>query len=104
MESTIKKLNDYFVNKLMNKDFELTKITERLATVSIDSKYVFNFWIANTYHAFECYEYGKNFMDLDFDDTQNKYLHSYFNSLYKERIREDLLKQKENIEKQLKNL
>jgi len=103
METQIKQVNDYFVQKLMNQDFELTYITSALATVLIDAKYQFTFWIANSKNDFECYKMEVNFMDLDFTPEQREFLYTYFRELYTKNEKEALLEEKERIEKKLKN-
>ena len=104
METQIKQVNDYFVNKLLDKDFELIEVETYWAIVKIDDVYEFTLWIGNASQNFSCYEYKLNFMHLDFDEVQKQYLHKYFNDLRKELQKDILLKEIEERRNKLKNL
>jgi len=100
----IKQINDYFVNKLLDEDFKIIEVREFTVELTIDDKYHFSLWIANGAKYFEVNSNRRSFMHLSFDDTQKQYLHKYFNDIKKGIERDRLLKEKERIESELKNL
>lgn len=54
MEQKIKELNDYFVGKMVAKDFEVLEMNSHYVKIRIDGKYNFYLWIAG----------GANFLEL----------------------------------------
>ena len=47
METKIQEVHDYFRDKLINGNFEITKIKKHHINLLIDNKYPFSIWIAN---------------------------------------------------------
>lgn len=52
METELKKIGNYFVNKVINKDYEFVKADKHTANILIDGRYKFHLWIANGYKSF----------------------------------------------------
>ena len=43
----VKELEDMFIEKFVNGEYELTKVDKHTATIKVDNTYVFTFWIAS---------------------------------------------------------
>ena len=82
MKNEIEKLNNYFVIKVLQGDYELKKITQYHATVIVDGEYEFCFWIANGVSSFDCYEGQYNFMSLKFTQSEKELLAQIFTQLF----------------------
>ena len=71
LKSRIKELNDYFVEKLVNGEYEVEKSDKYTVMVNIDG-YKFNIWISNGESYVQTYGQGfnDNFMELFFNEGQ----------------------------------
>lgn len=81
MKNEIEKLNNYFVVKVLQGEYELQKINQYHATIVIDGEYSFCFWIANGAFSFNCYEGIFNFMSLTFTQPEKELLADRFQKL-----------------------
>ncbi len=70
IKATLKRANDYFVQKLMDGDFEIEQETDCHVTAVIDGQYKFMLWCANTPCCFRVYEQEVATMDLKFNNSQ----------------------------------
>ena len=107
MKNEIEKLNNYFVVKVLQGDYELKSITQYHATIMIDGEYQFCFWIANGVFSFDCYEGQFNFMSLKFTQPEKELLAATFTKILKEeentpekieKRKQEFLKLKEEFE------
>ena len=105
MKTEIKKVNDFFVQKIINKEYEIIKINCFTANIIVDG-YKFCIWIANEPKNTECNATNlfKNFMMLDFTFEQKLKIYNDFNSIRKENEVEFLLAERREIEQKLLNL
>lgn len=92
IEQKIKEVNDYFVNKLVNKDYEIQITDKYSVTVMIDGKYTFSIWISNGYKHISCDVASQtSFMVLDFTEYQKLDIYNNLNSIHKANIEQDEL-------------
>ena len=84
MKNEIEKLNNYFVVKVLQGDYELKKIDYYTATVVIDNEYQFDLWIAGAVDNFGCYSNAFNFMALKFTKAEQELLLPFFLKKLKE--------------------
>jgi hypothetical protein len=82
LEKKISEINNYFVEKLQNGDYELIEINNYTVNLSIGGK-IFIFWICNFPESFGCYSSGKSFMDLSFTSDMKEILWNRFQKLKK---------------------
>jgi len=70
MKKQIKKVQDYFKNKMLSNDFEITKVEEHLMELLIDSEYKFTIWTGNIDipTSRKPYSGRLSFMDIDMTD------------------------------------
>ena len=103
LNSKIKELNDYFVNKLVNGEYEVEKSDKYTVMVNIDG-YRFDIWIANGESNLHTYGQGfnGNFMELFFDSDQKSMV--YKNLTRDERSIMLLMEAIENKEKEIERL
>jgi len=76
LKSRIKELNDYFVEKLVNGEYDVEERGYYTVMVNIDG-YRFNIWIANGRSGVQTYGQGfkGNFMELVFDTDQKSIIY-----------------------------
>jgi len=106
IEKQIKKVNDYFVKKLIDGDYEVYDSDSTTVKIQIDFQYNFELWIANGPESFECYSSSffsgmSSFMHLSFSDKEKKELHRKFNIYNSKSQRERRVKE---LTKELNNL
>lgn len=72
LKRKVKELEDMFIKKFVNGEYELTKVDKHTATIKVDNTYVFTFWIANGMLYITNDFCGSSFMEVDifghFDD------------------------------------
>ncbi len=59
MKAEIKIIQDYFLNKIYNCDFEIVSADEHRVEILIDREFTYHLWIAN---GFECFRISNEFM------------------------------------------
>ena len=103
LNDRVKELNDYFVNKLVNGEYEVEKSDKYTVMVNIDG-YRFNIWIGNEGSNLQTYGSGfkGNFMELFFDSDQKSMV--YKNLTRDERSIMLLMEAIENKEKEIEQL
>lgn len=101
MKNEIEKLNNYFVVKVLQGDYELKKIDHFTATIMIDGEYLFELWIAGEAGNFGCYSHAFNFMSLMFMIPEKEVLLPIFLNKLKdeENTPEKVAKRKAEYEK-----
>ena len=55
IEEKIKEVENYFIDKVVNGDYEFIGCNEHVAEIVIDKKYLFELWIANGAEHFKFY-------------------------------------------------
>ena len=79
MEKQIKNLQDYFKRKILKGDFEVKEFKEQYIVIIVDSKYIFNLWVANGYKHFDLWTmntFSPNFILFDFTEDEKKICYS----------------------------
>jgi hypothetical protein len=99
----IKELNDYFVNKLVNGEYEVVESDKFVVMVNIDG-YRFNIWIGNGESNLQTYGQGfdSNFIELFFNEGQKSMV--YKNLTRDEKSKMFLMEEIENKEKEIEQL
>ena len=88
----IKEVNDYFVNKLVNKDYEIQITDKHSVTLSIDDLYVFTIWLSNGYkHVCTDVSTTVSFMVLVFTEEQKQIIYDNLCHTYNKNIEQDEL-------------
>lgn len=70
LKSAVKKLNNYFVEKIVDDDYKVKSVSVYTAEIVIDDDYHFSLWIGNGRENLRCYQINDNFMTLSFTDEQ----------------------------------
>jgi len=73
IQAQLKVLNDYFVGKICNGDYEITKRDKHTYNILIDGTFNFCLWVANADYAFRTYsdfQDDANLMRLNFTQKQ----------------------------------
>ena len=47
MKEKIKEIQDYFKDKILSEDFEVSEVSEHVTTLLVDGEYKFNIWTGN---------------------------------------------------------
>jgi len=70
MKEQIKQVQDYFKNKMLSNDFEITEIEEYRIELLIDHEYNFTIWIGNVNipESRKLYKGKLSFMDIEMSD------------------------------------
>jgi len=70
MKNQIKKVQDYFKNKLLSSQFEIIKVEQYTMELLIDSEYKFTIWISNVHipENRKLYSGTLSFMDIGLTD------------------------------------
>ena len=104
METKIKEVQDYFVNKIVKGEYTLERVSHPTATIIIDDRYHFNLWISNGAKYFETYDPYFNFIPIEFTDKEKEIALSVF----KDKVREDLeartIAEIQELENKIENL
>jgi len=105
MKTKIKEVNDYFVQKILNKEYEIEELNAYTANIIVDN-FKFCIWMGNDQQDTRCYlnVLFENFMMLHFTREQKEKIYNDFNSIRKENEVEMLLAERRNIEQKLLNL
>ena len=104
METKIQEVQEYFKNKIINGQFELTKTDQFTATILIDEKYIFNIWIPNGGNHIRIYssdyEYI-SFMDIKFSKEEKELVWDHFKGISEKIKLEEKKQQFEQLKKEL---
>lgn len=74
LKSRIKELNDYFINQIIEGNYQVIEKESTYITIEVDG-YMFTFWFAKFVEYFRCVEIKTeypNLMTLQFDDNKTK--------------------------------
>lgn len=95
MKEKIKEIQDYFREKLLKGEFEITKRERFTYTVLIDKEYKFEIWMSNgsEHRKLYCSSIG-TFMYFDLTKKQALKLHSLLLSDYNQFMKESLIESK----------
>lgn len=102
LKDRIKELNDYFVEKLVNGEYDIKDSDKYSVMVNVDG-YRFNIWIANGSSKVQTYGQGfnTNLMELVFSKDQKS---TIYKNLMSEESRIALMEEIENKEKEIERL
>ena len=102
MDSQIKEVQDYFINKIIERDYNIVDSDGYTVTISIDKKYYFEIWISNG--ASNIRTYNNSFMQLDFITEQKEKIMKDLERDSNGSLKKNLLKQQKQIAEKLNNL
>ena len=80
MKAEIKIIQDYFLNKIYNCEFEICYIyhlSPDIAKIKIDDNYVFYLWLCNGNEGLETYVDKESFIKLSFDSSKSNNVYEY---------------------------
>ena len=102
LKDRIKELNDYFVEKLVNGEYEVVESDKYKIMVNVNG-YKFNIWIANGKSYVQTYGQGfnSNFMELFFNANQKSII---YENLMQDKSRMDLMEEIENKQMEIEQL
>lgn len=102
LDSRVRELNDYFVEKLVKGEYEVEDGDNYKVMVNIDG-YRFNIWISNGKSYVQTYGQGfnSNFMDLFFNESQKSII---YEDLMRDKYRIDLMAEIENKQREIEQL
>ena len=102
LKTRVKELNDYFVEKLINGEYEVEERSSYTVMVNIDS-YKFNIWISNGEMNVKTYGLGfdGNFMELFFNEGQKSII---YKKLMEDGSRIALMEEIKNKEREVEQL
>jgi len=105
MKTKIKEVNDFFVQKILNKEYEIKELNDYTANILVDD-FCFCIWMGNGPQNTRCHltSLFENFMMLDFKREQQEKIYNDFNAIRKENEVEMLLAERRKIEQKLLNL
>ena len=102
LNDRVKKLNDYFVEKLVNGEYEVVNRDKFAVMVNIDG-YRFSIWISNGKSYVQTYGQGfnSNFMDLFFNEGQKS---TIYENLTRDKTKMALMAEIENKQMEIEQL
>jgi len=103
MKQKIKELNDYFVAKIVAKDYEVVKFETFAVKIKIDDEYIFRMWLSNGVGNLSFYETGflETFMKLSFTDAEKQIIYDNFQTGYNAEKRAAKVEAFEKLKKEL---
>jgi len=102
MKNKIQEINDYFVNKIITKDYEIVKTTLHNFYILIDGEYNFSIWVANQDCGIRTYDVGgDNFMTLTFTKEEKEIIWNNVKDFLKQKELEIKMKQFEQLKQEL---
>ncbi len=73
IEENLKQVSDYFKEQIIAGEFEIVGVADCTATIMIDGKYQFGFWIANTPELhFDTYNVHENYSIIHFETPDER--------------------------------
>lgn len=72
IETMLNKANRYFVDKILNGEFEVKHFSEHTVNLLIDKKYFFVIWMSNGWDCVNTYQNEKQTMKLEFSQSEQK--------------------------------
>ena len=104
IEKKASSLNEMFIAKIINGEYETLEADEYTITILIGDKYKFNLWIANDWDSFKTYRNSESFMKLDFSMKHKEELFKRFKEYSDKLINEQLLQEKKRCLKEIEEL
>ena len=104
MEKNIGAITNYFKKQILTNNFEIKNITDCRLEIEVDEKYPFVIWIGNLdiINTIRIYEYGTNFMNLTFEETEKEKLQDLIKQQVSSEQRRLKLEQIERLQNELK--
>lgn len=93
MNEQIREIQEYFISKILNNEFEVKECKQCTMIISIDN-YLFEMWMANLPHNCKVYGSSDSFMKLDFTEVQAIECRNVLNLHYNKWKKEVLLTEK----------
>lgn len=78
MKDKVKEVQDYFIDKMIAKQYDVIKTEDCRIKIIINDKYSFWLWAYNSYDTVSIFLIEENFMYLEFTDEQKKILFDNF--------------------------
>jgi hypothetical protein len=101
MKEKIKEINDYFVQKIVNKDYEFLFMDSFFYSISIDG-HRFDIWMPNGYECISTnYSTNKSFMTLDFTEEEKKIIYNNITSTNADLMKEIKLENYNKLKEEL---
>ena len=101
MKEKIKEINDYFVQKIINKDYEFLFMDSFFYSISIDG-YRFDIWMPSGYQFISTnYSTSKSFMTLDFTEEEKEVIYNNITSMNNDRMKEIKLENYNKLKEEL---
>jgi uncharacterized protein YqiB (DUF1249 family) len=104
MELNIKKVENYFINKIISGEYKVVEVCDYTLKLTIDNEYKFVLWVANEKVCLRTYDEG-NYMRLDFSSSDQEqswaHIQKHRNKYYEETQRAKDLKELEVLTKRL---
>ena len=104
MEKSIGAIKNYFKKQILANNFEIKNITDCRLDIEVDQKYPFTLWIGNLdiLHSIKIYEYGVNFMNFTFEESEKEKLQDLIKQQVSSEQRRLKLEQIERLQNELK--
>jgi hypothetical protein len=105
MQKQIKEVQDYFKQKILSREFEITDIGLFTVDILVDGKYKFVLWIGNSDNAqfLKLYVNASSFIQFLFAENEKEQLYNLLKDEVNKYKKEVLIKQKEEELKQLRD-
>ncbi len=93
MKKTIEKVQQYFVQKIMNEEYDIVEVDKYFVGIVIDEIYSFRLWTGDSANWRWLTTWGNDetFMQLSFTEHQQETLHLFFTDLQKSTL-EDVVR------------
>lgn len=104
IEKKVSSLNEMFVAKIINGEYEIVEADEYAVAILIGDKYKFSLWIANSWDSFRTYYYNENFMILNFNSKERGILFYKLKKQADDIISKSLLDEKKKRLKEIEEL
>ncbi len=106
MEKNIGAITNYFKKQILKNNFEIKNITDYCLEIEVDEKYPFVIWIGNLdiINTIRIYEYGTNFMNLTFEETEKQQLHDLIEKQVSDEKRKITLEKIQKLQNELGNI
>ena len=104
IEKKVSSLNEMFVAKIINGEYEIVEADRFTIVILIGGKYRFSLWIANDWDSFETNSFEDNFMKLDFSMEHKEELFKRFKEYSDNLTNEQLLQEKKRYLKEIEEL
>lgn len=104
METKIKEVQEYFVNKIVKGEYEIENFSHPVAKILIEKKYHFSLWVANGAKYFETYAAYFNFMPIEFTNEQKEIALKVIEDKMREDLEARTIAEIQELENKIENL